>query len=298
MNSFTISQLEDFSGIKAHTIRMWEQRYNALYPQRSPGNTRHYNGLQLKRLLNIASLMNSEYKVSELCIMSDEDLHKIIQDRLNKDRIEDRSAEYFILQLVTAGIAYDEPYFDKIFASCHLRFGVKDTYIKVIYPLLVRIGQMWASDSISLSQEHFITNIIRQKLFSVIDALPPARSSDDSWVLFLPENEFHEMGLLLSHYIIRNAGKKVIYLGSNIPGETLSETIKDLSPANILTFMVHYKKPEDSQKYLDFLSKSFTHSKIHISGNEKLISNLKPGKKINWIRSVDDLEKQLLKYIS
>jgi len=294
MNTFSISQLQQFSGIKAHTIRIWEQRYNGLNPNRSKGNTRYYDNTQLRRLLNIVSLMESDYKVSELCSMSDRSLSKLVEEQLKNKQPEDEGTEYFITQLIAAGTGFDSTHFEKIFANCVLRLGLRNTYVKVIYPMLKKIGLMWTMGTMPPSCEHFISNIIEQKLFSAIDSLPPAMPSKKSWLLFLPENEFHEIGLLFSHYLIRQAGNKVIYLGNNVPFETIKNAIEETDPFHLLFFLVHNNAPENSQEYLDSLKKNFAKSQIHVSGNENLISKLKTGKGINWVRSVQELEKQLL----
>lgn len=293
MNLFSISELQQFSGIKSHTIRVWEQRYNALNPTRSDGNTRYYDNTQLRRLLNIVSLMESDYKVSELCSMTDEMLFKLLEGKQKDSQSSVGTNEYFISQLIAAATSFDETHFEKIFSNCVLRLGMRNTYVNVIYPLLNRIGIMWSIGTISPAYEHFSSNIIKQKLFSAIDSLPPAKSSRNVWLLFLPENEFHEIGLLFSHYLIRQAGKKVIYLGSNVPFETLLDVVEKTTPGHFLFFLVHHDTPENSQDYIDSLKKYFGKIKIHFSGNEKLISKLKIGKNFNWIRSVLELEKQL-----
>jgi len=293
MNLFSISQLEQFSGIKAHTIRIWEQRYGALHPSRSEGNTRHYNNSQLRRLLNIVSLMKADYKVSELCSMSDEKMFALIEDSLKNTILAEDSNQYFVNQLIIAGMNYDEIHFDKIFSNCVLRLGVKDTYINVIYPMLSRIGIMWSNDSIPASQEHFISNLIRQKLFTTIDGLPPAKSDDDSWVLFLPENEFHEIGLLMCHYIIKLAGKKSIYLGPNLPLETLSSVVKQTKAKNLYLFLVHNDMVNKTQEYIDLLSETFKNNNIYISGNQSLLGQLKMTKRMHWIQSIKSLEEKL-----
>ncbi len=294
MDLFLISQLQQFSGIKAHTIRMWEQRYNALTPNRSEGNTRYYDNTQLKRLLNIVSLMEMGHKVSKLSSMSDEELFDLLDVVLKNNTSVDDPMEYFIAQLIAAGISYDESHFDKILSHCLLRFGMKGSYVKVIYPMLVRVGLMWATDEMPQTQEHFISNLIRQKLFSAIDSLPPAKSVNNSWLLFLPENEFHEIGLLFANYLIRLAGYKVIYLGSNVPFETLINAVQEIDPVNLLFFLVHHDVTKDSQEYLTKLMEKFNHQNIYLSGNVKLISQLKVAKNIKWIMSVDELEEQLL----
>ncbi len=292
MDLFTISDLQQFSGIKAHTIRVWERRYNALNPARSEGNTRYYNNQQLRRLLNIVSLMEADYKVSELCTMTDQMLFRLIEKQLEKKGAPDSTNEYFVSQLIAAATSFDEVHFDKIFSNCVLRLGIKTTYIRVIYPMLNRVGLMWAAGLISPVYEHFCTNLIRQKLFAAIDSLPPSQSKQ-SWLLFLPENEFHEIGLLFSHYLIRQNGKKVIYLGTNVPFETLIGAVKEIKPRQLLFFLVHHDHPEDAQTYLNNLKKNFGNIGIYLSGNEKLISKLKTGNEINWLRSVEDLEMQL-----
>ncbi|HEY5367970.1 MAG TPA: MerR family transcriptional regulator [Hanamia sp.] len=292
MNQFSISQLEQFSGIKAHTIRIWEQRYNALQPSRSEGNTRHYDNDQLRRLLNIVSLSNQDYKVSELCAMPDKKLFKLVGQ--SKNETEYRTDEYFVSQLIATAISYDEVYFDKIFSRSLIRYGMKDTYLKVIYPVLLRTGIMWTRDDMPPANEHFISNLLRQKLFTAIDSLPPPKSGADSWLLFLPENEFHEVGLLFSHYLLRLFGKKVIYLGSNIALKSLINVGKDISFQHILFFLVHKNSNQEIQEYLDESGKTFPGKKIYVAGEQKLIRQVKKSNNIRFLCSVDDLEQQLL----
>ena len=295
MNAYSISDLEEYSGIKAHTIRMWEQRYKVLKPHRSDGNTRYYDNSQLKRLLNIVSLLDLDYKTSELCKMSDSSLYELLDKQLSLSISADNAYEYFISQILVSGIEFDEAHFEKLFSSCILRFGLKGTYLNVIYPLLLRAGLLWLKNSLSIGSEHFISNMIRQKILAACDSLPPAKFNQNSWLLFLPVNEYHEIGLLFTYYIIRNAGKKVIYLGANVPFESLKATVEETKPTSLFFFFVHYNKPEESQSYLDLLSRNFKHTKIHLSGNQKLINQLKTGMEINWIKSIEQLEKELIK---
>ena len=272
---------------------MWEQRYGALKPNRSEGNTRYYDNTQLRRLLNIVSLMSGGYKVSELCSMADAKLFALLEEQLKKTAGKDEESEYFISQLIAAGVTFNETHFEKIFSNCVLRTGMKNTYIRVIYPLLARIGLMWATDKISPAYEHFVSNIIKQKLYTAIDSLPPAKSTSEIWLLFLPENEFHEMGLLFSHYLIRQAGQKVIYLGTNVPLDTLLQTKTEINPAHLLVFFVHHNETDELREYLAVLKNNFRNSKIHISGNSKLLERLKNGNAFDMMHSVADLERQL-----
>ncbi len=292
MNYFSISQLSRFSGIKPHTIRMWEQRYNALTPNRSEGNTRYYDNKQLRRLLNIVSLMESDYKVSELCSMPDKKLFSLVEELPGK-AVDNDIHEFFVLQLVRAGMSYDEVNFDKIFSHCLLKYGIKETYIKVIYPMLRRVGVMWVTNSLEPAAEHFISNLVRQKLFTVIDSLPAVKSNKDSWLLFLPENEFHEMGLLFANFLIRQSGRKAIYLGANVPLESLFVAVEETSPAKVLLFLAHNDLPGETQRYLDELSLFFVDKKIYVAADQSLFKGIKTEKNIQWLPSPQKLEKLL-----
>ena len=137
MNLFSISQLSQFSGIKPHTIRIWEQRYSAFKPNRSDGTTRYYDDTQLRRLLNIVSLLDNGHKVSSLCSMPDEDLYFMVSNLGTSEFSE--STEYFVTQLIAAGLSYDTSYFELIFSDCIFKLGLKNAYIKVIYPDTITI---------------------------------------------------------------------------------------------------------------------------------------------------------------
>ncbi len=291
MDSFSISELAQYSGIKSHTIRIWEKRYKALKPDRSLGNTRHYDSRQLKRLLNISALLDSDYRVSELCSMSDENLSSLNQKILQAKT--PATSEYFISQLIAAALTYDEPQFVNIFSHCLLRYGMRDTYTQVLYPTLNRIGLMWLTDSLPTANEHFISNLIRQKLFTAIDSLPPAKSDSPGWILFLPENEFHELGLLLANYLIRLSGQRVIYLGGNVPESSVRTAVKELNPENILLSFVHHDLVINIQKYLDRLRKDLPVNKIYVAANPELFYQLKAGKKIQFLGSAEDLATNL-----
>jgi MerR family transcriptional regulator, light-induced transcriptional regulator len=288
MDNFSIADLARYSGIKPHTIRIWEKRYRALKPTRSIGNTRHYDTAQLKRLLNISGLLDTEHKVSELCSMTDEQLMALNNKFLT--HTEPAPADYFISQLVSAALTYNESQFANIFSHCLLRYGMRDTYMQVLFPALVRVGMMWLTDAIPVANEHFISNLIRQKLFTAIDSLPPPKPESASWILFLPENEFHEIGLLLASYLIRLSGQKVIYLGGNLPELSLKAAVKDLKPDFLLLFLVHRDQTRNIQKYVEQLGKTPLVKKIYIAANNTVTQQLKPGNKIRFLGSANELQ--------
>ncbi len=290
MNSFSISQLAQFAGVKPHTIRMWEQRYNGLKPTRSQGNTRHYDNNQLRRLLNIVSLSKGEHKVSALCAMTDKKLFTLIEEMQATAMID--SDEFFVSQLIVAGMSYNELYFEKTLSLSLLKYGMKDTYLKVIYPMMVRVGLMWSSDSIPPAHEHFISNLVRQKLYTAIGLLPPPKPDAQTWMLCLPENELHEIGLLFACYLIRVLGGKAIYLGANLPIDSLKEALKCVRPSNLLLFFVRNDFPENMSKYLKALNHHFAGKNIFVAGSGLDLSVIK-SKKIQFLQSVGELEYHL-----
>jgi methanogenic corrinoid protein MtbC1 len=288
MNLFSISQLAQFSGVKSHTIRIWEQRYNALKPERSEGNTRYYDDIQLRRLLNIVSLMEKGYKVSQLCLMSDEDLFSVIQSSTQINSKD--TSEYYVNQLIAAGMSYDLDHFEHILSLSFSAYGIKEAYKRVINPVMKRIGSMWSSDLIPTVSEHFMSNIFHQKLSVAIDSLAIPGPNIETWLLLLPENEFHELPLLYASFLIRLSGRRVIYLGSNVPIKSLKSAVLETKPDNILVFFVHFDLPEQIQKDIDNINKYFSGDRIYLAGNHKLIKSIH-GAEI--LESVSDIERIL-----
>jgi DNA-binding transcriptional MerR regulator len=292
MNSFTISQLQQFSGINVHSIRAWEKRYDALKPNRSEGNTRHYNGNQLRRLLNIVGLMNSEYKISELCSMSDSQLYGLMNKQLEQKINGD---EFLVSQMIVASLEFSESLFDKVFSRAALQYGVEGAYLKLIYPFLQRLGVMWAANRIVPAQEHFICNLIRQKLNSIIDLLPVNENSKTHWILFLPENEFHETGLLFANYLIRNDGHYCTYLGSNVPLDSIKEAVKQLKPTNLLFFLVSKDDDASDKEYALHMIKSFPSQNIFCAAAPGRLSGIKPYKNFSVLNSIVQLKSEIQK---
>lgn len=159
--------------------------------------------------------------------------------------------------------------------------------------MLRRVGIMWTTDALEPAAEHFISNLVRQKLFTVIDSLPAVKALKDSWLLFLPENEFHEIGLLFANFLIRQSGRKVIYLGANVPLESLFITVKETSPQQVLLFLTHNDLPDETQDYLDELSLFFGDKKVFVAADHSLFETIKVAKNIHWLVSPGDLEKEL-----
>ncbi len=289
MNSFTISQLQRYSGINVHRIRAWEKRYNALKPDRSEGNTRYYNGNQLRRLLNIASLINSEHKVSEICSLSDSKLCELMAKNLEQHYTTNND-ELLISQLVSAAMDFNESLFDKVFSQAIKNYQLEGTYLKVIYPFLQRLGLMWLVDRIPTAQEHFISNLIRQKLYSSIDLLPLNSQSKKHCLLFLPQNEFHESGLLMANYLVRNAGQRCTYLGSNVSFESLKNAVLQLKPCSLLFFLVSNNEEKNDKELINLMLKHFPMQKIIVATQDNRLLKIKANKNLFLISSVNELK--------
>lgn len=291
---YSISELEQLTGVSAHNIRIWERRYGALTPSRTAGNVRYYDDDQLKRLLNIAGLYFAGYKVSKTCTLSNDEMGKLLRDTVNQCQPAEHLYETYISQIVSSALVFDEMAVSKNISDSFQRNGILETYKNVIYPLLVRVGLMWLTESLCPAQEHFLSAIIRQKLFSAIEGLPVnAAPQKPGWLLFLPEDEDHDIGLLLAAYLIRSQGGRVIYLGPKVPLGALHNAAENTKPHSLLFFMTRSRPSPDAKAYLDHLSENFE-GHIYVSGNQKVLSEISLPKRTHWLRSLTDFEQIII----
>jgi MerR family transcriptional regulator, light-induced transcriptional regulator len=263
MSTYSIKDLEQLSGIKAHTLRIWEQRYDILSPDRTDTNIRTYDDNDLKLVLNIALLKDHGYKISEISKMPPEELSKEVL------LISDKQLNYpdQIHALTISMLDLDEERFEKIVSTNTLQFGFENMMINIIYPFLSRIGTLWITGSIGPAQEHFISNLIRQKLIVAIDGqLPSLRPGAKKYLLYLPEGEMHEISLLFANYIIRSRQNKVIYLGQSLPFSELGFAHGMHSPDYIFTVITSVPGQNEIQRYVYKLAKEFPDSKILMTG--------------------------------
>ncbi|MBL7729917.1 MAG: MerR family transcriptional regulator [Chitinophagaceae bacterium] len=213
MNAFTIKDLENLSGIKAHTIRIWEQRYNFLKPQRTTTNIRYYTNEELKTVLNIALLNKYGFKISHIGRMQPDEIRTRILSLGDAKAIQER----IINELVQEMVDMDMDKFEKILANYIAAKGIERTVLQIIFPFLEKIGILWQTGHIHPAQEHLVTNIIRQKLIYGIETVTPLIRLNKTFLLFLPEGEHHELGLLFVNYLLKSRGARTIYLGANVP---------------------------------------------------------------------------------
>jgi len=285
---YNIKDLETFSGIKAHTIRIWEKRYQLLSPDRTGTNIRRYDTDQLRKVLNVTLLLNNGHKISKIAQLKDGDIVEEITRICNRKSVDDQMIDNQINQLTTAMVTFDERLFDKLFSTIILRFGLQDAFVKILYPFLERVGVLWCVGEVNPAMEHFITNLVRQKLFCAIDGLMPGDSNSSSWLLFLPDNEYHEVGLLMSYFIIRSTGKRAIYLGQDVPFDSLKATVLQTNPDNLLTFFVRYGSAEEQTNFLNNLTDEFPDKNIYLAADPNRFSfENKPS--LSMLSSVDNL---------
>ncbi|MDY0101318.1 MAG: MerR family transcriptional regulator [Lentimicrobium sp.] len=263
MIKYSIKDLEQLTGIKAHTIRIWEKRYQFISPERTSTNIRYYSDSDLKKLLNVSILNREGVKISTIVNMSNEEINERIMS------VSETSYDYDnqIEQLVISMIDLDESRFDRILSSSVIKLGFDDTVIKVLYPFFEKIGILWQIGTVYPAQEHFVSNLVRQKLIIAIDGQSGSYKPDaKTFLLYLPSNEWHELGLLFYSYLVKKTGYKVIYLGQSVPFEDLLEVNRR---HQIDYFLTSITTPVTQRKYAEYLqqmSQAFTGKKVFITG--------------------------------
>ncbi len=238
MNNYSIKDLERISGIKAHTIRIWEKRYNLIQPKRTATNIRYYDNSDLTQILNIAILRENGHKISKIVEMKMDEIHQRVAEITAKEAPHPDQKNQ-IEGLTIAMIEFDDHRFEKILNNAILRIGFEETILKIIYPFFVKIGQLWQMGSINPAQEHFVSNLFRQKLIVAIDGYSGiVKEKAKQYLLFLPEGELHELGLLFYNFLIVKSGHKALYLGQNVPLPSIVETISQI-PIDYVVTTIH-----------------------------------------------------------
>ena len=287
---YSIKDLERFSGIKAHTIRIWEKRHNLLLPERTDTNIRYYNDDQLRMFLNICSLISNGVKISKINQLSELEIYTKIETLMSSDS-NDEQLNVFINKIIESGLTFNNELFEKTFESATQRLGLYKCYTDVISPSLVKFGLLWGKSEIIPSQEHFISNFIKKKLFSAIDSLDIPKANTRKFLLFLPENEEHEIGLLFAYYLIKKAGHNVVYLGQNVPTATLESSIIQIEPDVLLLFVVRTWHKDELTPLIDLIVGNSQNAKTILCGKASLTESLKENKLLFIANSIDDLEK-------
>lgn len=274
MGSYSIKDLERLSRVKAHTIRVWEKRYGLLRPERSATNIRAYSDDDLRRLLNISLLNERGVKISRIARLSEAEMKARI---LEMESLGGAPAD-LVESLIIATMELDEVRFDKVVAGCVLRLGFEQCMFQVLVPFMRRVGMLWQVGALKPGQEHFISNLIRQKVIVAIDGLSAPRSSEArTVVLFLPEGELHELGLLFASYLVRRRGHRTIYLGQSVPMDDLVAVVERSHPDALIGSMHTPAGPQRTEAYLRSLEKRFPRVRILMHAEHKRAGGRRAG---------------------
>lgn len=293
MSTYSIKDLERLTNVKAHTIRMWEKRYAIVDPDRSDTNIRFYTDEDLKRLLNISILNRHGIKISKIAGMSNQELNQKIMEVIRPE------SDYLsqIESLVVAMIELNEDRFERILNQSIMKIGFEESLYHVIYPFFEKIGILWQTGTINPAQEHFISNLIRMKLCVAVDSLPAVHDPHArKIILFLPEWELHEIGLLTYYYLSRKHGFKVIYLGQNVPILDLFSVAQTVEPDMIATYFVSAVGLPEMNKYIGMLAEHFSGKPIFISGIQAANINFALPEGVRTVSSAMEFKRLLKAY--
>ena len=248
-SNFSIKNLEHLSGIKAHTIRIWEKRYNLFEPERTDTNIRLYNLENLQKLLNVTLLYNNGYKISRIASLSQQEINENVHKLTINKNADDWSIGLFKLAMIN----FDQRLFTKTFNDLLEQFSFSEIFKNVFVPLMNELGVLWLTNSISPSHEHFITSLVKQKIHAMCENLQQnsTRRTDRRFVLFLPDNEIHELGLLYLQYEVLNNGFQCVFLGQSVPIESLSNLIDIGEPITFISYFTIEPAQDKIESYLN-----------------------------------------------
>jgi len=246
---FSIRDLENLSGIKAHTIRIWEKRYNLLTPERTDTNIRTYTLASLQKLLNITLLYHNGHKISKIAKIPEDEIPLIVREIVAKNSTKHHAINAFKLAMIN----FDQTIFFNTYNSLINVKSFREVFKETFIPLLNELGLLWQTDTISPAHEHFITSLIKQKIHlntEKLQHLKPTKT-DKVFVAYLPENEIHEIGLLYLNYEIILRGYKSIYLGQTIPMENLMDVMKYFDNIYFLSYFTVVPEKDRIEKYIE-----------------------------------------------
>ena len=286
MTIYSIKDLEQLSGIKAHTLRIWEQRYNFINPKRTGTNIRYYNGDDLKLILNISLLKDNGYKISKISDMTPEQMKEAVLEISDKSIGKPEQ----IYSLTLSMLDMDEDRFEKIIATNILQLGFEKCMSDIIYPFFIRLGVLWQTGSINPAHEHFISNLVRQKLIVAIDNQHnPSDEEAERFMLFTPEGELHEISLLFACYMLKKRKKKVYYLGQSLPADDLESVYKIHEPHYLMTVITSQPGQSEVQDYINNLGKKFPDAKVLVTGPQVVAQGLSTPSNVHIMGKIEDL---------
>ena len=247
-NKFSIKDLENLTGIKAHTIRIWEKRYNLLSPKRTETNIRYYDLASFQKLLNVSYLNNNGYKISKIANLEANKIPALVREIAAKTNLESHAINSFKLSMLN----FDQVLFFNTYDSLLKEKPFRDVFYDIFIPLLNEIGLLWQTDTITPAHEHFLTTLIRQKILVNTELIQSKTipKSDKTFVLYLPDNEIHELGLMFLHHEIVAKGYHSIFLGQSVPVDSLSDILHYYDDLIFLSYFTIKPTKDDIENYL------------------------------------------------
>lgn len=279
-----MAQVENITGISAHTLRIWERRYAFLKPERTATNIRFYSDDELKKLLNIGILIRNGHRISKVDAMPDSQINDLVTAILSNVNEENEDE---INALILCMLEMNEEEFNKIFQRRIMRNGLQKTIAGLIYPFLNHIGVLWGTDKVIPAQEHFISSLIRQKIIAAIESLPSPSADAPSICMFLLDGEDHEIGLLLAAYMAKDLGWKVYYLGQNVPVVSIGEVVKIAKPKLLLSMFI-VPSSDRAIKLINSI-RGQTEVPLLISGNRENFVDVELNNMVIHIKSPEEL---------
>lgn len=292
MNSFTIKDLENLTGVKAHTIRIWELRYKFLKPQRTDSNIRYYSNEELKTILNVSLLNKSGYKISHIDKMNVDEINNKIVELSGQEQKYERIINLLIGYMIDFEIEAFEKALDYHFAVA----GIDEIIDHIIFPFLQKVGILWATSHINPAQEHLVTNLIRQKLLVGIEKTVPLFPQKEKALLFLPEGEHHEIGLLYVYFLLKKNGVNVLYLGADVPLMDVEYLIKAKAPSYLYTHLTSPATSFNMERFLQKVSKHSLNTPCYISGYITSIYKKELPANIHFKRSLEEVRQFIGNY--
>ncbi len=283
MQHFSIRDIENLCGVKAHTLRIWEQRYKIFVPKRKQSQHRIYDCDDLKELLRISFLYHNGYKISRIAEMSEAEL----QQEIEKIKPEPCNYEIFVHQLIEASVVFDKENFEKIVNGLVLRMGLEKSIVHIFYPFLQRIGLLWMTNHVIPAQEHFSSHIIRKKIICATDGLELTNNGQYNVVVFSPPGEEHEIPLLVINYFLRKQGIWTTYFGTGVDTDTLKYYTKHFRVTHFYTHVITHLDNCGLNEFIEGLCRTFPQQKILISGPACSCVCDKPGNLL-YLRSMEE----------
>jgi len=270
--SYNIEQFSTITGISKLVLRSWESRYNFLKAKRTKSNIRVYNDKLLVKALNTQLLLKSGYKISQISKKSDSEMKILIND-IKNTKSDQLSYDYYINKFIQSGINFDSDLFIKTYDECLPLFKIVDFYINIMLPTFSKIGLFWLTNQINPAQEHFLSEMFKQKIYSKINSFS-VKKKNTTWLLFLPPNEHHEIGLLFARLLLIEQGCEVIYLGANVPLNALKK-ISDLKRIdNLLFFSISNLSKINLPETVNFIHDNFEETNNFLVTNKSQIDKI------------------------